>query len=75
MTDKEKIERTSRTTFKEIMERISRRTDKEMMDDTSEGSEFSELTLADICDLLDRYTLPLVSSFPKALMKSLSSTV
>lgn len=54
------MERTARTTDKDILERISRRTDKEIIDDTSEGSECSELTLADICDLLDRYIVSIV---------------
>lgn len=38
----------------EVDKRTSRSTDKEKMDDTSEASDSSELTLADICDLLER---------------------
>ncbi|XP_050387380.1 putative phosphatidylinositol 4-phosphate 5-kinase 11 [Argentina anserina] len=53
----------------EIMERISRRTDKVMMNDTSEGSESLELTLADICNLLDRPGYKFGSSLPACAVR------
>ncbi|XP_040364780.1 phosphatidylinositol 4-phosphate 5-kinase 10 isoform X1 [Rosa chinensis] len=54
-----------------VDKRTSRRTDKEIIDDTSEGSdESSELTLADICDLLDRPGFRFGASLPARAVRA-----